>query len=73
MSASLASDSVISLGEWSWIKMVGFWYIGRGEAIGVMDAGNPALNILVGIGGWEQDEFGLEYIGVEGIGCICWL
>jgi hypothetical protein len=37
--------------------MVGLWYIGRGETIGVMLAENPALK---SIWGWEPDEFGLE-------------
>ena len=40
--------------------MVGFWYIGRGEAIGVTDDVNPVLNVLACIGGCELDEFGLE-------------
>jgi hypothetical protein len=51
--------------------IVGFWYIGRGDAIGVMLAWNPALYICGCIGGCEHDEFGLEYNGVEGIGCTC--
>ena len=50
----------MSLGEWSWIRMVGLWYMGRGETIGVMLAGNPELNIGGCMGGWEPDEFGLE-------------
>jgi hypothetical protein len=51
MSASWISGSILILGACSWIKMVGFWYIGRGEAIGVMFAANPELNICGCIGG----------------------
>jgi hypothetical protein len=40
--------------------MVGFWYMGRGEAIGVMFIWNPWLYICIGIGGCEHAEFGLE-------------
>jgi hypothetical protein len=61
------SESKINLGEWSWIKIVGFWYIGRGEAIGVMFPKYPELKIFCCIEGCEEEEFGLEYIGVEGI------
>jgi hypothetical protein len=52
--------------------MVGLWYIGRGDAIGVILTGNAELYIMGCIGGCELDEFGLEYIGVEGMDCICW-
>lgn len=43
--------------------------MGRGDAIGVMLIGYPALYIEGCIGGCEHDELGLEYIGVDGIGC----
>lgn len=51
--------------------MVGFWYNGRGDAMGVMDMGYATLYIWAGIGGCEPDELGLEYTGVEGMGGIC--
>jgi hypothetical protein len=69
MSASFISPSIIIRWVWSWIRIVGFWYIGRGEAMGVILAAYPALNILDCIGGCEHDEFGLEYKGVDGIVC----
>jgi hypothetical protein len=40
--------------------MVGFWYMGLGEAIGVMEACMAALNTCMGIGGCEQEDVGLE-------------
>jgi len=40
--------------------MVGFWYIGLGEAIGVKEVWKGWLNICVGIGGCEQEDVGLE-------------
>jgi hypothetical protein len=60
MSPSCISGSIINLGECPWIKMAGFWYMGRGETMGVMLAGNPELNIMGCIGIWEPDEFGRE-------------
>jgi len=51
---------MISLGACSWIKMVDFWYTGRGEAIGVMLAANPELYIFGCNGGCEKDEFGRQ-------------
>lgn len=50
--------------------MVGFWYIGRGEAIGVIFPRYPELKICC-IEGCEEEELGLEYIGVEGNVCAC--
>lgn len=67
----MAFDSSINLGECSWIRIVGFWYIGLGDAIGVMDVWYPGLYTWAGIGDWQQEDDGLEYIGVDGSGWNC--
>jgi hypothetical protein len=56
----MVSDRAICLGLWSWIRMVGFWYIGLGEAMGVIDGWYVELNIWTGIGTCEEEDVGLE-------------
>lgn len=44
------------------MRIVGFWYIGLGEAIGVIDAWWKALGLksCIGIAGCEEEDDGLE-------------
>jgi hypothetical protein len=53
--------------------MLGLWAMGCGDAIGVnVDEGRMGTLVKIllgGIAGWEHDELGLEYMGVEGSVC----